>query len=193
MAWFRLPTPRSAITIVCQKRFSPLTFLFLAAALDPFNLSHNPEPHSSLTSRHYLGFFSAVHLMLTSSMISSLPGVLTTPSSEVSQISLFSLHISSKHQPHVSNSGHLDFQRGWISQINMAGLLLSTTHHLTSPHLLLLLCSLVQWMTPAGVQSLSPETSESPVISLRSLPDIRSATKFCLSKSPFLFSAISCA
>lgn len=71
--------------------------------------------------------------MLTSSMISSSPGVLTTPSSEVSQICLFSLHIYSELQPHVSNSGHLDFQRGWVSQINMADLLLSTTHHLTSP------------------------------------------------------------
>lgn len=132
-AWLRLPTPRSAITLASPKALLTSNLPVLAAALDTFNHSHDPKPNSSLPSGHRFGFFSAVFLALVPYTISSSPGVLTTPSSEFSQISVFGPHVSSEHQPHVSNSRHLDFQCGYpIGLLHQYGW--PTLVHCTSPY-----------------------------------------------------------
>lgn len=73
----------------------------------------------------------------------------------------------------------------WVSQINMTDLLLSMAHWLTTP------------FPPPVLLSSVDDASLYPVAQSRNLrgihdffmftPDIRSGTKFCLSKSPFLF------
>lgn len=141
----------------------------------------------------HAGFFPAVFLTKMPYLVSSSSGVLTTSSFNVSQIFVFSLHFSSRHQSQMSNSGLLNFPT-WIpprvSQIIMTGLV-------SSPHVplirqLLLLCSLAQWRPPACIQLSSPEISVTHDFFMLT-PNIGSDTTFYLSKSLWLMLAISCA
>lgn len=86
-AWFRLPIPRSEITIALPTALFTSNLPILAATLDTLNHSQSPKPNSSFTSGHHFGFFSAVLLTVISYMIASSLGAVTIPSSDFSQIS----------------------------------------------------------------------------------------------------------